>query len=280
MANGEFDESNIPPVEKESINESSPNEEGSIENGPIIAKEAVVGVLKTNGLNPESIDLLLKFTDQVEQRLIDEGRVDAHIESLREKGHALNLAGLYAEAILVMEDVVEIAQNESDDESYKEALWIIERLESLNKKKQKEDRKKYESIEETKINLEAISGPQIPREEVLEAYRNLSQKVESPDDLNQDDPEVKLAERKYKIWMKQTEMEGKTDENFRLRNNFERTMLFVDAGFVGKNYLSDVLGWVYQDSADVEKDLNDPSKVELRSDMAKAMLRIRALLKM
>lgn len=263
-----------------------------LEREKILSKEVVVESLKTKGYNEETISLLEEFTRQSEERFLKEGRSDARIESLREKSHTLNLAGFYGESISVMEDVLEIAENEGDTESIEEARWIIEKLVF----KQKEENKKRESlrqkeirekelIEETKIKLEALSGPKIEKIEVLNAYKNLpfDYKEKNPITLSDDYPDdvkLKEAEKKFKIWLIQKDIDSQKNENVRLRNEFDKTMFFIDAGFVSKDYLDEILSLLYQDSADVEKDINDPERIELRKDMAKAMLRIRALLKM
>jgi hypothetical protein len=63
-----------------------------------------------------------------------------------------------------------------------------------------------------------------------------------------------------------------------LRYNFEKTMLFVDAGFHDPGYLKDILGWLFQDAEDTKKDENNSTRVQLRKDMADAMRKIRRLL--
>jgi hypothetical protein len=63
-----------------------------------------------------------------------------------------------------------------------------------------------------------------------------------------------------------------------MRHNFEKTMLFIEAGFHDTEYLKEVLGWLFQDADNATKDVDSPKRKQLRDDMAVAMRKIRSLL--
>jgi hypothetical protein len=244
------------------------------ENAPV-KKEDVIDILKSMGpQDSEAIALLGRFTDEREAFFQQEGREDARLESLREKAHALNEASCFAEAIGVMQDVAKIARNEGDTESHEEALWIMDRL------KMKLGAQNPESVVKMAGKDEMISnesGEKVSREDVLDAFKKLIGKGTDPADLDDNDPEVKEANRLFERWSAQQESEAQ-GEDASLRYNFEKTMLFVDAGFHDPGYLKDILGWLFQDAEDTKKDENNSTRVQLRKDMADAMRKIRRLL--
>lgn len=123
-------------------------------------------------------------------------------------------------------------------------------------------------------NADAIEkGKKVSKEQVISAYRKFVERgITNPDNLGLDDPEVVEANDLFGKWQAQ---EDANDE----RVNFEKTKLYVDAGFTDPNYLEDVLGWLMQDSDNVEKDINDPDRTQLRKDMAEEIKRIRGLLR-
>jgi hypothetical protein len=251
------------------------------ENEPI-SKDGVVEKLKTKGIQDvEALEFLQKFTDQKEAQFVQEGRLDARMESLREKAHTLRLADCFAEAIETMRTVAEIAQNEGDTESYDEAMWIIQdRLTPLLLAQQSPARVVSETIGKempAEMTLEK-SGEKVSRDQVLDAFKKLTGKGTDPADLDENDPEVAEANKLFDRWSVQQEDKTKSDDDERNRHNFEKTMLYVDAGFHDPEYLKDVLGWIFQDAGDVEKDASNPDRVQLRNDMASAMRKIRILL--
>jgi hypothetical protein len=243
-----------------------------------ISKDNVVELLKSKGIqDTEVLESLQKFTSQREAQFMQEGRLDARMESLREKAHALRLADCFAEAIDTMRTVAEIAQNENDIESYDEAMWIIQdRLTPLLLAQQNPAKiVSHDKDIQPEMTLET-SGEKVPREQVLEAFRKLVGKGTDPSDLDESDPEVAEANTLFEKWNMQQEAES-GDEDSQHRHNFEKTMLYVDAGFHDPEYLKDVLGWIFQSAGDVEKDTSNPNRVQLRNDMAKAMKKIRSL---
>lgn len=248
-----------------------PNNFESLEKTPV-SKEDVVALIREKGWdNPEALGLLEKFTAEKEVQFQQEGREDARLESLREKAHALNLADCFAPAIEVMHTVAEISDNEGDTESYEEALWIISKL----KIKLGAQESVVRISEKEKITLDE-SGEKVSRTEVVDAFKQLTGKGTDPADLDESDPEVADAQQLLERWS--TQQESEPDEDHLLRYNFEKTMLFVDAGFHDPTYLREVLGWLFQDSTDVPKDTDNPTRVALRNDMANAVRKIRELL--
>jgi len=120
---------------------------------------------------------------------------------------------------------------------------------------------------------------EISRQEVLDAYRKfVEQGITNPDTLNLTDPEVIEANDLFDRWQQQENIKSAGDENAEKRTNFEKTMLYVDAGFTDSAYLGGVLDWLSQDAQNAEKDLENPVRVQLRKDMAEAISRIRNLL--
>lgn len=240
------------------------------ENEPV-KKERVVEIIKSKEiLDEEAITLLEKFTLDKEEQYQQEGRKDAHLESLREKAHLLNLAGFILEAIDVMNTVAEIAHNEGDEESHNEALWIISKL-----------RLKIPIIVGTREPIQdetSENSERVLREQVLEAFRKLTGKKTDPADLDGNDPEVAKANTLLNTWSAQQDVETKGNEDAEMRHNFEKTILFIEAGFHDPEYLWEVLGWLLQDADNATKDVDNPKRKQLRDDMAMAIRKIRGLL--
>ena len=71
-------------------------------------------------------------------------------------------------------------------------------------------------------------------------------------------------------------------QGYSARHNFEKTKFFVEAGFIGFNYLSDVLEWLGLDLDDVEEELkdtpDDPDLIQLRQEMVTEMGKINDML--
>ena len=117
------------------------------------------------------------------------------------------------------------------------------------------------------------SPEKVSKDQVVGAYRKFVERgITSPDDLDLDDPEVIEANNLFDKWQLQ---EDSNDEKV----NFEKTKLYVDAGFTDPNYLEDVLEWLMQDAHNAEKDSSDPDRTQLRKDMADEIKKIRSLLK-
>ncbi len=243
-----------------------------------VSKETVVDILKSKGSqSTEAVEILEKFTNETEARLLKEGRVDARSEALREKAHALNLAGCFVDAIEVMNEVARIAKTTQDTEGYEEAEWIIRTL--INKSLlEVEANPSPESSTpipyEKKMTLEE-SGERVSREEVVAAFKKLIGKVGDPADLDSQGPEVVEANKLFERWSVQGEQNSRGEDESS-RHNFEKTMLFV-AGFHHPEYLKDVLGWLLQDAENIPKDTENPTRIQLRKDMADAMRKIREL---
>ena len=122
------------------------------------------------------------------------------------------------------------------------------------------------------------SQEKISREQVISAYKKFVERgITSPDKLDLDDPEVIEANKLSDKWMAQEDSASEKDDDTAMRSNFQKTMLYVDAGFTDSVYLDDVLGWLMQDSQNAEKDTSNPSRVQLRHDMAEAIIKIRNL---
>ena len=70
------------------------------------------------------------------------------------------------------------------------------------------------------------------------------------------------------------------NEELRHRNNLSKTMLYIDAGFTDPDYLDEVLNdWLAQDAQNAEKQSDNPERVKTRQQLAKAMKKVRNLLK-
>lgn len=122
------------------------------------------------------------------------------------------------------------------------------------------------------------SGEKVKYGELIDRFRKLSQ-AGDPAHLDENDPEVQEAEILQGIWQAQKDEESNFSEDVAMRNNFEKTMFYFNAGFHESSYLSDVLDWLYQDAQNVEKMEENPERVQLRKDIAKAIRTVRALLR-
>ena len=123
------------------------------------------------------------------------------------------------------------------------------------------------------------SQEKITREQVIDAYKKFVEKgINTPDVLDPTDPEVIAANELSQKWMIQQDSISHGNEDAELRTNFEKTMLYVDAGFNDRNYLNDVLSWLSQDAQNAHKDAGNNARVALRGAMAKAMVKIRNLM--
>ena len=122
------------------------------------------------------------------------------------------------------------------------------------------------------------SGEKVSRDQVLSAYKKLAGKAGDPAELDENDPEVISAEKLYEMWEARLSNETMSDGDAQLRHNFEKTMLFVDAGFHDPDYLEDVLDWLFQDANEASKNKENPSRIALRKDIAKAIKKVKSLL--
>jgi hypothetical protein len=245
----------------------------SIESAKLI-KDEVIRAIKVFGMKDlASVDLLQRYTDQCEAEYVKQGRTDAHPEALREKAHVLAKSENYFWAIKVIEDVITIATLEGDKESVEEAEWIMSKikeklLQDFTPPPAPEKITKNESIEE------------ISYEEVLKAFRKLSSKATDPQDLDIGDAEVKQANKLFNDWSRQQELKTKDNYDDYMRFSLLQNMLFIEAGFHGRDYLEDVKSWLYvNDSPNIPKDTESSDRVELRKDMADALRKVRNLLK-
>ena len=123
-------------------------------------------------------------------------------------------------------------------------------------------------------NVDSVEkDKKVSKEQVIEVYKKFVERgITSPDALDLNDPEVIKANNLFDKWQAQ---EDSNDE----RVNFEKTKLYVDAGFTDPNYLEDVLGWLMQDADNVEKQADVPVLVQLRQDIAQEIKKIRSLLR-
>lgn len=122
-------------------------------------------------------------------------------------------------------------------------------------------------------------SPRISREEVINAYRIFSEKgAGDPAELDLFDPAVIEANTLYDKWRTQGDEEGAQNEERQLRHNFDKTMVYIDAGFVGKKYLEDALDWLTQDAQETEKIPDDNERTKTRDLLAAAIKKIRKLL--
>lgn len=127
-----------------------------------------------------------------------------------------------------------------------------------------------ESVETSSITL---------REDAISALKKFVEKSGGdPAGLDLQDPEVIAAENLVEKWKAARQNEVAGNPVMEEAYNFEMTMLYIDAGFVSKNYLSEVLGWLYQDAENIPKDTDNPESIALRQDLANAIRKIRALL--
>lgn len=125
-----------------------------------------------------------------------------------------------------------------------------------------------------------VPESKVTREEVLATYRKFVERgITSPDDLDLNDAEVKEANKLFEKWWLQGNAATEGDEDAEKRNNFEKMKFYVDAGFTGPSYLSDVLTWLVLDAEDVEKQPNNPERVKLRREYAEEIKKIRGLLR-
>ena len=123
--------------------------------------------------------------------------------------------------------------------------------------------------------------PEVPvtREIALGVARKFSERgITSPDNLDLNDPEVKEANRLFNEWRMAEEARVKGDIEAEHKLNLELTMFYVDAGFTDPNYLGDVLDFLSQDSQNASKDSENEQKTQLRSDIYKAIIKIRHLM--
>ncbi|MEK7669212.1 MAG: hypothetical protein AAB350_01285 [Patescibacteria group bacterium] len=131
------------------------------------------------------------------------------------------------------------------------------------------------------MNMNKPPTPEVPvtREIALGVARKFSERgITSPDNLDLNDPEVKEANRLFNEWRMAEEARVKGDIEAEHKLNLELTMFYVDAGFTDPNYLGDVLDFLSQDSQNASKDSENEQKTQLRSDIYKAIIKIRHLM--
>jgi len=130
---------------------------------------------------------------------------------------------------------------------------------------------------------EGLRPPELPREitreEAMSAYQPfIEQGITNPDNLDLDNSAVQEANELYYKWQAQEESKVSDDPEFDHQTNLAKTMFYVDAGFNDPGYLRDVLEWLSLDADDVEKQPDNPGRVEMRNQIATAIRKIRLLL--
>jgi hypothetical protein len=120
---------------------------------------------------------------------------------------------------------------------------------------------------------------EVSREKIVSAYKMFTdQGITNPDDLDPDDLRVQEANKLFDMWQTQEDKRVGGNEEIRLRNELDRVMFYVDAGFTDKDFLDEVLkDWLEQD--DVSKVPNNPERNETRRLYAEAKSKINKLLK-
>lgn len=120
--------------------------------------------------------------------------------------------------------------------------------------------------------------PQYSREQVIEAFSKFPQRgINNPDDLSESDPEVIEANNLLDAWTKQAQSEAqrKATPEANLEFTFDRSTIFVDAGFSDPDYLDEVANdWLAQDLQEAEDaGLTEiASKIKVKIDQIEAHL--------
>ena len=120
--------------------------------------------------------------------------------------------------------------------------------------------------------------PQYSREQVIESFKRFPQRgIQSPDDLSEADPEVVEANNILDVWTKQAQDEAKrkATPEANLEFTFDRSTIFVDAGFSDPDYLDEVANdWLAQDLQEAEDaGLTEiASKIKSKIDQIEAKL--------
>jgi hypothetical protein len=119
----------------------------------------------------------------------------------------------------------------------------------------------------------------VSRQDVIDAYKKFSEKgIGDPAGLDMTDPEVRKAHKLYDAWRILGDKKAENDEELWHRHNFDKTMIYIDAGFTGENYLMDALDWLMQDAQNIEKIPNNIERQKTIDLIAKAIKKIRKLL--
>lgn len=118
------------------------------------------------------------------------------------------------------------------------------------------------------------------REDIISAYRTIPDIAEiDPFAIDETDPNIKQAKILEISWYEIADLISTWEDNdLRYRINLQKTMLYADAGFRDVGYLSRVLGELYEDSADIEKNDKSPVRIKTRQQINLAIKKIRALL--
>ena len=125
------------------------------------------------------------------------------------------------------------------------------------------------------MSKESLPTPEISKDTVIAAYRKLVERgFKTPHGLDPEDPDVIEAERLFDAWDEQESQ----DPNKYHRHNFEKTKLFVDAGFDDPEYLDEILNNHRTDAVDLDKDSSDSALVQLRNEYAQELLKMRKML--
>lgn len=98
-------------------------------------------------------------------------------------------------------------------------------------------------------NISAPEEPKFTREQVVDAFKKFPQKgITNPDDLDLKDGDVINAYALLQVWVNGRKKELGEATETDLEFNFERSTIFVDAGFSDPRYLDEVAhDWLVQD---------------------------------
>lgn len=133
-----------------------------------------------------------------------------------------------------------------------------------------------ESVKTPETFQEKISAFNSLRLNIIGEYSKQAEAgILDPIDLPEDE-NLKALNTEFIEKTQALEKEGNVDLNFRL--GLVGAMLYVDAGFRDREYLSEVLGFLIQDAQNVIDLADNPIRVKTRKLFADAMQRVRALI--
>ncbi|HET8574747.1 MAG TPA: hypothetical protein VFM02_01075 [Candidatus Paceibacterota bacterium] len=102
--------------------------------------------------------------------------------------------------------------------------------------------------------------------------------IGDPAELDLSEPEVQKAHELYYKWISEGDKKERCGEAQR-RHDLDKTMVNIDAGFTGKLYLENACDWIMQDAEKAGKIPGDNERSKTRDLLAKAIRKVRRLLK-
>lgn len=162
-------------------------------------------------------------------------------------------------------------------------LWVLEKSKVIFHQEKFNVLQLYTLLKLNNLHMtkkESYETPKISRDEVLTALKSCSAGLEDPANIDLETPTGRAAWDLYEAWQEQLDNEAVELSAEWTKNNIDKNMIMVDAGFHGKSYLESILDWIDLDRENVEQneEIDEAVKAETLAYIDGVVTRVQGLL--